>query len=375
MRKKQSYRQKGTAARKRRVPIVKGMMIMKQKMIALMLAALLLLGLAACGTDGKNSETHGADAQSGQTGASEGSSGMLFARDEMEEAGTYFYVKDFRGEFVQSVRFTDSLKDAPRDAADVSALQDGSVLLWYEEHDSLYDVTIGAEGGVKANPNSKWMFGGLRRAVSIDLNNLDTSGVTSMSEMFAEDLNLTSLDLSLLNTSSVTDMSSMFYFCKSLPGIDVSSFDTSNVVNMTRMFDTAFQKEINVSGLNTENVQGMTAMFQQNNVSSLDLSSFQTGKLEFMADMFAKCDDLVELDLSNFDTSHVVNMMGLFYGCEGLRSVDLSSFDTSRVTNMGDMFAYCNRKRQILLCLRQENRHCGPALRHQHVLRNTHLID
>jgi len=54
-------------------------------------------------------------------------------------------------------------KEAPSDAIecwDISQTQDGSVMAWYKDKDNngLYEVYIGGEGGVKANPNSSNLF-------------------------------------------------------------------------------------------------------------------------------------------------------------------------------------------------------------------------
>ena len=56
------------------------------------------------------------------------------------------------------------------------------------------------------------------------LKGLDTSNVTSMSDMFYGCSSLTTLDLSNLNTSKVTNMSEMFYGCSSLTSLDLSNF-------------------------------------------------------------------------------------------------------------------------------------------------------
>ena len=61
---------------------------------------------------------------------------------------------------------------------------------------------------------------------------LDTSNVTSMSNMFYSCPNLTTIPQ--LDTSNVTSMESMFYFCTNLT--TVPQLDTSNVTNMNSMF-------------------------------------------------------------------------------------------------------------------------------------------
>lgn len=68
------------------------------------------------------------------------------------------------------------------------------------------------------------------------MENLNTSEVTNMSNMFSGCSNLAGLDLSHFDTRKVTDMSFMFPLCYGFGGLDLSSFDTQNVTNMEMMF-------------------------------------------------------------------------------------------------------------------------------------------
>ena len=68
------------------------------------------------------------------------------------------------------------------------------------------------------------------------LENLNTSIVTDMNNMFLSCSSLTSLDLSTFNTSNVTDMRNMFMGCNALQTVDLTSFDVSKVTTMQGMF-------------------------------------------------------------------------------------------------------------------------------------------
>ncbi|EPE1750884.1 BspA family leucine-rich repeat surface protein, partial [Enterococcus hirae] len=93
------------------------------------------------------------------------------------------------------------------------------------------------------------------------LNQLDTSNVTNMREMFKEMSNLTSLDVSSFDTSKVTDMSYMFYR-NGVTSLDVSGFDTSKVTVMSYMFlGMKNITNLDVNGWNTSNVTSMYGMF------------------------------------------------------------------------------------------------------------------
>ena len=146
------------------------------------------------------------------------------------------------------------------------------------------------------------------------LNQLDTSNVTNMREMFKEMSNLTSLDVSGFDTSKVTVMSYMFLGMKNITNLDVNGWNTSNVTSMYGMFS------------------GMSS------VTSLDVSGFDTCNVTTMREMFREMGNLTSLDLSGFDTSNVTDMSTMFYDMDNLTSLDVSSFDTSKVTTMGSMF-------------------------------------
>ena len=198
--------------------------------------------------------------------------------------------------------------------------------------------------GVIANQNSRGLFSLLNNLKSIQgLENLDTSQVTDMSEMFYNCENLTSLDLSHFDTSQVTDMSDMFWYCESLTNLDLSHFDTSQVTDMEEMFLRCDRlTSLDLSHFDTSQVTHMSSMFEYcENLTSLDLSHFDTSQVTDMHEMFYYCENLTSLDLSHFDTSQVTDMEEMFDHCYSLTSLDLSHFDTSQVTNMYAMFQNC----------------------------------
>ena len=145
------------------------------------------------------------------------------------------------------------------------------------------------------------------------LNQLDTSNVTNMREMFKEMSNLTSLDVSSFDTSKVTDMSYMFYR-NGVTSLDVSGFDTSKVTVMSYMF------------------LGMK------NITNLDVNGWNTSNVTSMYGMFSGMSSVTSLDVSGFDTCNVTTMREMFREMGNLTSLDLSGFDTSKVTTMGSMF-------------------------------------
>ena len=98
---------------------------------------------------------------------------------------------------------------------DLSEKQNKSVMAWYTDVDNngLYEMTIGQDGGVVANPNSSYLFADMSRITGLE--NLYTTGVTDMSYMF---INYTMYNQTLLDlgdnfdTSSVKNMEGMFAY-------------------------------------------------------------------------------------------------------------------------------------------------------------------
>ena len=181
------------------------------------------------------------------------------------------------------------------------------------------------------------------------LSNFDTSQVTSMLSMFANDKNLKSLDLSGFNTSNVTDMSKLFKSCSALTNLDVSSFNTAKVKDMSTMFNLCTSlTNLNLNNFDTKNVENMNSMFFAcQSLSSLNVGSFNTSKVTDFTVMFGDCRNLSNLNVTNFDTSNANITLGMFYNCKNLNQLDVSHFNTSNNTSMNGMFAECTNLTQI----------------------------
>ena len=249
---------------------------------------------------------------------------------------------------ITTLKVVDNL-DIPEGATvvDVSKNSDNTIKMWYNEADANgnYDITIGSNNTIYANPSStSGLFSNLTNVTSIYLSNLDTSGMTNMSNMFSGNTSLTNITFgNNFNTSNVNNMRTMFNDCNSLKKLDLSGFNTSDVTSMDSMFRKCKSlKNIDLSNFNTTNVITMAYMFEEcSSLTNLDLSSFGTSKVKLMNDMFYNCSNLLSLDLSNFDTSNVTNMTDMFCNCNALITLDLTNFDTSNVNNMGSMFRDC----------------------------------
>ena len=309
---------------------------------------------------------------------------------------------------VDNVTFMNNIPDSVMDktkntfkntnAWDVSAMQDKSIIAWYNSNEvknGTYKVYIGSDTEIFGNTDStnlfrnvghsdkststetitnisllntgsvtnmSWMFGftGYNKMTKLELgNNFDTKNVTNMNCMFGETgcLAMTKLDLGTkFNTSKVTNMSYMFSSCgiKAMTALNLgSNFDTSKVTNMQGMFGSTGYSAMTTLSLgskfDTSNVTSMYRMFYQTGykvMTSLDLGSkFNTSKVTDMSGMFEGTGytAMATLNLgANFDTSKVTNMSNMFNstGYAKMASLDLKAkFNTSKVTNMSGMFA------------------------------------
>ena len=205
-------------------------------------------------------------------------------------------------------------------------------------------TTVDFEEKIKPTSTRAW-FKSCTNLVEIkNIENLDTSEVTTMQEMFYNCSNLSEVDVSNFNTSKVTDIQALFKACGNLASLDISNFDTSSVITMRELFrDCSNLASLNINNLDTSKVTDMYFMFSGcKKLSNLNVSSFDTSNVTTMRDMFASCTSLSNLNVSNFDTSKVTDMRGMFYNCSNVSSLDVSNFDTSNVTTMRELFRDCS---------------------------------
>ena len=144
-----------------------------------------------------------------------------------------------------------------------------------------------------------------------------------------------------LNTSNVTKMSNVFAFCQG-SDIDFGKLDLSNVTDMSNMFWNSSITNVNLSGLDLSNVTDMSEMFSYSSITNVDLSGSDLSSVTDMSNMFNNS-KVVSVDFSNSDTSNVTDMTNMFYACSRLTNVNLTGIDTSKVRSMGNMFAYCTQ--------------------------------
>lgn len=195
---------------------------------------------------------------------------------------------------------------------------------------------------------SKW-FSGCTNLISIEgIENLNTSNVKYMNEMFGQCSNLETLDLSHFNTENVGNMSNMFNGCTKLHDLNISSFNTENVTNMYGMFyGCSSLDSLDLSHFNTRYVRkdGMNYMFNGcSSLSYLNVSNFTTDKPSMQLDgLFQGCSSLQTLDLSSFDTRGAGSVNYLFDGCSALQTIYVSDlFKIKYGVKSSNMFRDCH---------------------------------
>ena len=130
-----------------------------------------------------------------------------------------------------------------------------------------------------------------------DLNDIDVSKITDMSELFNANKNWNSGnkifkyfngDISLWNVSNVTNMCGIFNWCEKF-NCDLSRWNVSNVTDMECMFNCCY------------------------NFNS-DISKWDVSNVENIGDMFYFCKNFKQ-NLDRWDVSNVNNMETAFYEC------------------------------------------------------------
>lgn len=104
---------------------------------------------------------------------------------------------------------------------------------------------------------------------SIYLGDIDTSLITDMSCLFANDINAKHLNR------------------KDFSGI--SNWDVSKVTDMSHMFEHCYVFNENISGWDVSSVKNMERMFDECNFFAQDISSWDVSGCENMSGMFSGC--------------------------------------------------------------------------------------
>ena len=122
---------------------------------------------------------------------------------------------------------------------------------------------------------------------------------------------------------------------------DFNDIDTSKITDMSELFDFDGIEEFNgdISKWDVSNVTNMRYMFYECESFNQDISNWDVSKVTNMGYMFYECKSFNQ-DISGWDVSNVTSMFSMFYWCKSFNQ-DISGWDVSNVTNMGYIFNYC----------------------------------
>lgn len=246
--------------------------------------------------------------------------------------------------------------------------------------------------------DTREIFNDLSNLTQMDLKYVDTSEMTNMNSMFANDENLTTLtNIEDFDTSHVTNMERMFYRC-GVQTLDLTTWDVSNVESFSYMFaNTSNFQELDITGWdmsgckyycktkgkygtmefgsNSSNYEGeyvggykgeafyyagdqkngfhviannvtfpgdSNMMFWNSYVSQIDMENVDLSQVVTMHWFLGSCGKLKEVSISNAtDTKNLRYINYCFDSCSNLTNVTLSGFDTSEnLLNASYMFKF-----------------------------------
>ena len=124
-------------------------------------------------------------------------------------------------------------------------------------------------------------------------------------------------------------MSNMFKRCSALPSLDLNNFNTSNVTSMDGMFDSCSAlTSLDLKNFNTEKVEQMLGMFMYcSGLTTLHLTNFNTSNVTDMPFIFYGCSQLVNIVCNN--TWKSKESQNMFKGCTALKGA--VPYDESKV--------------------------------------------
>ena len=370
---------------------------MKKALKNFAVAAVLVLGMAACNnmTSSKSSDSAGGSSGGGSNpvagsgGDGEpfyfsaiGSSSFTQADDGFAGNGDIplAAVTAFKPSTTPPADGVAKYRFADRYRADIDITD--YIIGWVDGNTMYYFASGYSDSGRKIPVSILRTFDSYPNLTEIDLTGFDTSRVTDMTNMFGGCSKLTTIrGLDSLDTSRVTNMSFMFRGCSSLTSLDLSSWDTSRVTNIFKMFwGCTGLTSVNLSGWNMSSlrdsgsincpdvsniflecssltsanmsgwvVSDVVGKYFNNSIYgydgpglTIDVSGWDTSRVTTMRGMFSGLSRLTAISgLDTWDTSRVTDMRCMFMDCTGLTSLNLSGWNTSHVTHMSDMFSHC----------------------------------
>ena len=279
------------------------------------------------------------------------------------------YGKNMNRSSFESVATLDiiNIPDNVIDSWDCSEEQNESVMCWYTDtdNDSKYELFIGQEGGVVANPYSVRVFASFTNAEKMILRNVDSTQIENMNYAFENSgQNVTNFkfDASDWNVSNVTNFANVFTNIahdSKVIDVTVRNWKLSPTANAKNLFAwigfNAEKVHFDLTGWDFSNVKSMEGLFYDFvdacrgsacPTVKLIMDGWNTSGVENMTDLFNHSFYYVKdinLDFSGWDVSSVTNMQRMFADfantSKGTLRLNFTGWDTSHVQNMNQMFS------------------------------------
>ena len=155
-----------------------------------------------------------------------------------------------------------------------------------------------------------------------DLNSIDTSKITDMSNLFNEvkDIHKFNFDVSKWDVSNVESMLGLFFNCKKFD-CDLSNWDVSNVNKTSYMFYDCRNFNCNLSKWDVSNVKDMTCMFGNCvKFKGKGLENWNVSKAEYMIRMFIGCDNFTGEQIENWKIKKDCSKFEMLSNCKNIKN-------------------------------------------------------
>ena len=155
--------------------------------------------------------------------------------------------------------------------------------------------------------NMSSMFSGCSSLKTLDLSSFDVSHVTNFGGMFQGTTSLNKLNVSNWNFASVTSLASLFSWVPA-ETIVLENVNTSNITNMYNMFvGCSNLKELDLTDFDTSKVENMSQMFASaSSLTTISVSdSFVVDQVTNSDAMFGSCNSLVGGNGTTYDSNYI----------------------------------------------------------------------
>ena len=153
-------------------------------------------------------------------------------------------------------------------------------------------------------------------------------------------------DLNDVDVSRITDMSDLFHRVNHLSKykiqfIDISKWDVSNVKSMNNMFTDCNLFSCDLSDWDVSNVEDFESMFERCSNFTSDLLRWDFSSDKNVKFMFLNCSKFNSEVCEWKFNPELTNMLRMFDGCESFEGDELDQWDVSNIKDFRKTFLRC----------------------------------